>query len=622
MFLNLIVSNFTVLNQIGLVVIDEAQFITDPRRGISIELLLTFLITARERGVNPQILALSAVIGNTNNLDVWLGCNRLITTTRPVPLVEGVLDRTGIYQFIDTNGEQRTQQLLPYGSIRVRGKEPSAQDVIIPLVRQLTQAGEKVIIFRNQRGPAQGCAKYLSEELGLPPANTTMAKLPNHDLSTTSVMLRECLSGGTAFHNTNLTREEKSIIERSFRSQKGEVKVLAATTTVAAGINTPASTVILAKQEFIGDDGRPFTVAEYKNMAGRAGRLGFNEQGKAIILAETSLDRCNLFKRYVLGTPESMQSSFQASELPTWIVRLLVQVKRIVKNEVVKLLSNTYGGYLAARDHPDWRNKISSSLEEILEQMIKLGLVETEGEYVNLTLLGRACGSSSLSFDSALRLVELLRNIGGSNTSAEKLVAVLQALPESDGGYTPLMKRGRIESIRPQQASNKYGTDIVRALQRYAGDEFNYFARCKRASILWDWINGVPVEMIEETYSPNPYQGRIGHGDIRRFADATRFHLRAAYQITTVLFINEIQKEELIETILKQLELGIPAGALRLTELPISLSRGEYLALYKNGITSTDDYWKTPKENIIAVLGETRVKELEAKRTNYLTYSG
>jgi replicative superfamily II helicase len=64
--------------------------------------------------------------------------------------------------------------------------------------------------------------------------------------------------------------------------------VLAATTTVAAGINTPASTVILAENEFVGEEGRPFTVAEYKNMAGRAGRLGFNEKGKSMIYAEAN----------------------------------------------------------------------------------------------------------------------------------------------------------------------------------------------------------------------------------------------------------------------------------------------------------------------------------------------
>ena len=610
MFLNLVVSNPSTLNQIGLVVLDEAQFITDPSRGISVELLLTLLVTARERGISPQLLALSAVIGDINDLDAWLGCRKLVTTKRPVPLTEGVLGRDGVYQFVRPDGTQGTAQLLPPGAIRIRRNEASAQDVIVPLAKKLVDDGEQVIVFRNQRGPAQGCARYLAAELGLAAAHEPLARLPNHDLSSTSAALRECLAGGTAFHNTNLTREEKAVVERAYRDPSGGIRVLAATTTVAAGINTPASTVILAEQEFIGEDGRPFTVAEYKNMAGRAGRLGYNEQGKAIILAETAQDRSRLFQKYVLGSPESISSSFDPSELPTWVVRLLAQVPRVARSEIVKLLANTYGGFLATRDDPNWRHRMEDELQHLLLRMIELGLAEEEGEYVSLTLLGRACGRSALSFESAMRLVEILRSVDVSALTPERLLALLQVLSESDGGYTPLMKRGRAEGIRPREASDRYGSDAVRSLQRYARDEFDYFARCKRAAILWDWITGVPLEAIEQRFSPNPYQGRIQHGDIRRFADATRYHLRSAHQILSVLFIDKGPREEEIETLLRQLEVGIPAEALGLLEFPLSLSRGEYLALFVRGMRSPENVWTAPVDDIAAVLGRERADQL------------
>lgn len=63
MFLGLISSIPKSLNKIGLIILDEAQFITDSSRGINVELLLTNLLMARQNGVNPQIIALSAVIG-------------------------------------------------------------------------------------------------------------------------------------------------------------------------------------------------------------------------------------------------------------------------------------------------------------------------------------------------------------------------------------------------------------------------------------------------------------------------------------------------------------------------------------------------------------------------------
>jgi superfamily II RNA helicase len=91
--------------------------------------------------------------------------------------------------------------------------------------------------------------------------------LPSQNLTGASQDLRECLAGGTAFHNTNLLRAEREVIEKGYRDPNGGIHVLAATTTLAAGINTPASTVVLAENEFVGEDGRQFTVAEYKNMA-------------------------------------------------------------------------------------------------------------------------------------------------------------------------------------------------------------------------------------------------------------------------------------------------------------------------------------------------------------------
>jgi replicative superfamily II helicase len=615
MWLNLVVSTPAILAQIGLVVLDEAQFITDPMRGVTVELLLTYMLTARERGIAPQLIALSAVIGDINDFDGWLSCEKLVTDYRPVKLVEGVLDRNGLFQYRDDAGTKQVKQLLDSYSIRQRREKPGAQDVIVPLVKQLMGQGEKVIVFRNQRGKAQGCAKYLAADLGLSPANDIISLLPNHDLPQTSEVLRTCLRGGTAFHSTDLMREERAIVEQAFRDPDSNVRVLGATTTVAAGINTPASTVILAEQEFRGDDGRPFTVAEYKNMAGRAGRLGFNNnEGKAIILADNSYQREELFQRYVQGQLEPLRSSFSPDKFDTWIIRLLAQVERIERTNVVRLLSNTFGGYVANKQHPGWRHTMEERLEHLMQRMLSLDLLEQEREYVQLTLLGRACGRSALSFESALRLVELLRQVLPSDLTAERLVAILQVLPESDNGYTPMMRKGRSEAIRPQQVATQYGPTIVRLLQKYVRDELEYWARCKRAAILSDWVNGIPIETIESRYTPNPYQGRIGHGDVRKFADATRFHLRAAHQIASVMLLGQGPDETSIEAMLRQLEVGVPADVLGLLALPVQLGRGEYLALRSAGVTTVEAVWALSAAQIQQLLGPTRTAQLEAFR--------
>ena len=345
--------------------------------------------------------------------------------------------------------------MAPQNIIQRRDK-PSSQDVIVPLAKYLVGNSEKIIIFRNMRGSAQGCAKYLSRELGLAPASAVLEMLPVHDLTTTSEELRECLTGGTAFHNTNLLKGEREAVEKGFRDPNGGISALTATTTLAAGINTPASTVILAESKFIGDDGRPFTIAEYKNMAGRAGRLGFNEIGKAIILAETPVERARLFQKYVLGTPEEVKSSFNLKDLSTWTLRLLSQVRGVLAAEIPSLLINTFGGYSASCANPNWIKAIEQDTQRLVKRMINAGLVLLEDEIVHLTLLGRACANSSLTFESALRLVELMKGIDISKTPPTHILAVIQVLAEADAIYTPVMKKGHSENVRLSDVAIRY----------------------------------------------------------------------------------------------------------------------------------------------------------------------
>jgi replicative superfamily II helicase len=610
MFLNLALSSPRLLNQLGLVVLDEGQFITDPSRGITVELIFALLLRARQRGIDPQLVVLSAVIGNLNSFDRWLDLPLLTSRDRPVPLIEGVLDRRGDFQFVDVDGTTKTTNLIPPAQIVVRREKASSQDVIVPLAKQLVGNGEKLIVFRNTRGPAQGCARYLAKELGLSPATDVIAILPTQDLTAASQDLRVCLQGGTAFHNTNLLRAEREAVERGYRARDGKIHALAATTTLAAGINSPASTVILAENEFVGDDGRPFTIAEYKNMAGRAGRLGFNEIGKAIILADTPIERAQLFQKYVLGRPEDVTSSFKQPDLATWILRLLSQVRGVRAAEIPGLLANTFGGYSASLANPHWIRQTEADITALVDRLLRAGLAERDGDLVRLTLLGRACGSSSLTFESSLRLIELMRQLDIARTDPVKVLGVVQVLAEMDAIYTPVMKRGRAESVRASQVGPRFGADMAHSLQRYCDDDFQFLARCKRAVILYDWIDGVAVDEIERRYTTSLRQGVINYGDITRIADGARFHLRSAHQILSALFPAQPDFLLALDGLLRRLEFGLPAGALGLMALPVALSRGQYLALYAAGARTVDTVLSISADTLERCVGQTAAKTI------------
>jgi helicase len=189
-----------VLAQAGVVVVDEAQMIADVSRGANLEFLLTLLRMRRRDGIEPQIIALSAVIGDTNGLEDWLGARLLRRAERPVPLDEGLLRVDGSFRFIDA--ETREERLQTPFIQRVFRKN-SGQDWIIPLVHRLVAAGQQVIVFRETKGDARGCANYLADALGLPAATAALDQLPVADASqawTTSASARARWSSACAQH--------------------------------------------------------------------------------------------------------------------------------------------------------------------------------------------------------------------------------------------------------------------------------------------------------------------------------------------------------------------------------------------------------------------------------------
>lgn len=598
-FLGMCVTFPHILHQLGLVVIDEAQFITDPHRGMTVELILTALLSARQRGVSPQLIALSAVIGNTNRLEQWLGCNLLVTTERPVPLMQGVIDRSGTWRFIGDDGAVAEAELVERHKIRQRRSKPSSQDVIVPLVKILVEQGEKVIVFRSGRGPSAGCATYLAEALELAPAKTVIESLPAGDPSSMSRQLRSALEGGVAFHTSDLSREERVAIERGFRDRDGQIKVLVATSTVAAGINTPASTVIIVETSFPGPEPKPYSVAQFKNMAGRAGRLGYEPQGKAIALSENLFERERLFRTYAQGAPEPMRSSFNPRNPGTWILRLLTQVATVPRGAVIDLLANTYGGFLSARREPEWRAMMGQQVDDLLSRMIYDGLIDEELGNLRLSILGRACGESPLSLESAMRLVEMLRRLDPDEIVPVQLLALAEALPERDASYTPQIRGG--EPRWASQIANDFGHDIARLLRTRAESDRSYYARCKRALVIADWIEGKSMTRIEADYSLNGF-AQVRPGDIRGYADGTRFLLDAIFRIAAIVTGHSPEAGE-VENLLKRLELGLPAKALPLASLPMPLDRGAVLDLWQARLTDAESIVEADPAYLVELIG-------------------
>lgn len=123
-FSGMALGNSHILDLAATVIVDEAQTLTDRSRGSNLEFLLTMLNNHRGRTGSPQIITLSAVVGDMRGLERWLGGRRLHSDARPVPLVEGVLEPDGTYRYLDETGREQSaptfvQPLYETGSRRL-----------------------------------------------------------------------------------------------------------------------------------------------------------------------------------------------------------------------------------------------------------------------------------------------------------------------------------------------------------------------------------------------------------------------------------------------------------------------------------------------------------------------
>ncbi len=281
-------------------------------------------------------------------------------------------------------------------------------------------------------------------------------------------------------------------------------------------------------------------------------------------------------------------------------MRLLAQVREVPRAAVTDMVANTYGGYLANLRDPRFRDRMTETLGRLLARMIADGLVEQEGEMIRLTMLGRACGESPLTLESALRLVEVLQRIRPEHATPEKLTTLLEVLPERDEDYTP--QTGRHGEPRWQQtAGQRFGFDMAGLLRIRADSDKQYYGRCKRALIVADWIAGIPLNAIEDGYTVNGFSP-VRHGDVRGFADGSRYLLESAIRIASIVLAVALD-EEAVVAFLKRLELGVPEAALWFTDFGVELTRGELLRLWERGFGTPERIAAMTVDQMGAVIG-------------------
>lgn len=124
---------------------------------------------------------------------------------------------------------------------------------------------------------------------------------------------------GVASHHAGHIPAWKLLIEEMM--SVGLLRALFATSTVAAGVDFPARTVVIQNADTRGNEGwRPLTASELQQMTGRAGRRGRDNVGFAILVPGQFQDTRRMAK-LLSSPPDVLQSRFRATY--TTILNLL-----------------------------------------------------------------------------------------------------------------------------------------------------------------------------------------------------------------------------------------------------------------------------------------------------------
>ncbi len=276
------------------VVLDECHYMNDPERGTVWEESIIY------SPPEVQLIALSATVANAEDLRAWFefthgSTDLVVSNHRPVPLRHYYFKGTRSGLLFDKEGklqERWKKAAVPTArkGFRRRPKAeseeiPRPDDVVVDLDREdmlpaiyfvFSRKGCELAMDRCRGRLADHRETREEREQAIEDMLREHPTLQNHGHL-------GALYEGVAVHHAGLLPAWKSVVERLF--QRGLIKVVFATETLAAGINMPArATVISCISKYTGDGHRLLTASEFLQMSGRAGRRGMDKVGYVMIV--------------------------------------------------------------------------------------------------------------------------------------------------------------------------------------------------------------------------------------------------------------------------------------------------------------------------------------------------
>ncbi len=366
------------LRQVSCVVLDECHFMNDAERGTVWEESIIYCPDT------IQIIALSATVSNALELTDWINevhHNTVLVASdfRPVPLRFFYFTREELLPLYKTGTRQLNSKLKFDNRGKRLAKELRAFDPNA-LIKELDRREMlPAIFFTFSR---KGCDKHLFETHRLNLLTDDEKRriqreidqyVQAHPFLEGNRYLRP-IANGFASHHAGLLPALKGLVESLF--QKGLIKVVFATETLAAGINMPArTTVITAISKRTNDGHRILTASEFLQMSGRAGRRGMDEVGY-VVTVSTPFESAHDVALLASSPPDPLDSRFT----PTYGMVLNLLQKHSLE-EAEFLISKSFGAFTQGRRVKPLREDIdyfSQELEAAMGFQCPYGLTDKE----------------------------------------------------------------------------------------------------------------------------------------------------------------------------------------------------------------------------------------------------
>ena len=593
-FNQLLIRNMDILSQVNLIIVDELQMIADPSRGPVLELALLKIRTSKYR---PQILGLSAVLRDVDELSSWLGCKLLLEKSRPVELLQGIL-LDGIFFYKKHNSQKEgTEDLVSLDS-------GEAHQILFATMEKLIKDGEQILIFLKSKFDSETCAYLFSEQVNLPPCLNAIDALSDLENTTLKERLIECLQNGIAFHNADLTFDERRAVEYFYL--KGEIRAIFSTTTLSMGVNLPARTVFIETQKYqLGEySGKtvmlPISSSEYENMSGRAGRFGLEKNfGRSILIAANKFHFDSLWEGYIEGAEEKIVFQLDKKDVEDIILDLITSGSAKNISQLEEIIKVTPSGKFILE-------KVIS-LDEKVKELIrnKMLLSVDERKTISASKLGTLCALKGISVQTGMDLKKKLE--GASDF--DPFSWFYDILDTKDGeeiyiNVFPFEEESKIyeEILTQRYIQNQTINEKIKALlEREIGFSRKESRLVKLCLLLSDWITHQNTLDLENKYF-------CRSGQIDQIGKRASWLLDAAFGIARILSSSR-KLVSFLKKLSQEVNFGVDQWGLKLAKLRVpGLGRDYIWNLVENGFSDLKKI-KEAKLNDLEKFIPTRVAE-------------